>query len=83
MPLGQDVDAYYDKAFRLLTSSQMRQACDLSKEPQKLRERYGMHHMGQSFLLSRRLVEAGVGLVTVTWGPDSGSDSNQWPASCG
>ena len=36
-----------------------------------------MHHMGQSLLLSRRLVEAGVRLVTVTWGPNSGSDSNQ------
>lgn len=76
-PLGHDVDAYYEKAFRLLTSSATRQACDLTQEPRALRERYGMHHMGQSLLLSRRLVEAGVPLVTVTWGPNSGSDSNQ------
>ena len=76
-PLGHDVDAYYEKAFRLLTSSATRQACDLAQEPLALRERYGMHHMGQSLLLSRRLVEAGVPLVTVTWGPNSGSDSNQ------
>jgi len=76
-PLGRDVDAYYEKAFGLLTSAHTREACDLSKEPPAIRERYGMHHMGQSFLLARRLVEAGVRLVTVTWGPNSGSDSNQ------
>lgn len=76
-PLGRDVDAYYEKAFRLLTSSATRQACDLTREAPAVRERYGMHHMGQSLLLSRRLVEAGVPLVTVTWGPNSGSDSNQ------
>jgi hypothetical protein len=73
----RDVDAYYERAFRLLTSSATRRACDLEREPVKVRERYGMHHMGQTFLLARRLVEAGVGLVTVSWGPKSGSDSNQ------
>jgi hypothetical protein len=77
LPLGKDVDTYYEKAFRMLTSSETRKACDLSSEPSKLRERYGMHHMGQSFLMARRLVEAGTRLVTVTWGPNSGSDSNQ------
>jgi len=76
-PAGKDVDAYYERAFRLLTSSATRRACDLAQEPTKLREQYGLHHMGQSFLLARRLVEAGVRLVTVTWGPNSGSDSNQ------
>jgi hypothetical protein len=76
-PLGRDVSAYYDTAFRLLTSGATRRACDLSREPRSLREQYGMHHMGQSLLLGRRLVEAGVRLVTVTWGPNSGSDSNQ------
>jgi hypothetical protein len=77
LPLGRDTDAYYDRAFRILTSGETRKACDLTAERTSLRERYGMHHMGQSFLLARRLVEAGVRLVTVTWGPNSGSDSNQ------
>ncbi|HEU4751839.1 MAG TPA: DUF1501 domain-containing protein, partial [Armatimonadota bacterium] len=76
-PLGADTDAYYERAFRLLTSSATRRACDVSAEPRALREKYGMHPMGQSFLLARRLVEAGVRLVTVSWGPKSGSDSNQ------
>jgi hypothetical protein len=76
-PLGRDVDAYYEKAFRLLTSGAVRRACDLSAESPAVRDRYGRHHMGQSLLLARRLTEAGVPLVTVTWGPNSGSDSNQ------
>ncbi len=77
LPLGQDTDAYYEKAFRLLTGEGVRRACEVGREPQPLRDQYGPHHMGQSFLLARRLVEAGVRLVTVTWGPRSGSDSNQ------
>ena len=77
LPLGRDTDAYYERAFRLLTGTAVRTACDLEREPASLREQYGMHHMGQSFLLARRLVEAGVRLVTVCWGPKSGSDSNQ------
>ena len=42
-----------------------REAFDLSKEPQKVRERYGMTRFGQSCLLARRLIEAGVRFVTV------------------
>ncbi len=76
-PAGKDSSAYYRRAFELLTSGPVRAACRLESETQKNRERYGPHHMGQSLLLARRLVEAGVRLVTVTWGPDSGSDSNQ------
>src|SRR5262249_13133375 len=45
------------------------EAFRLEKEPQALRERYGMNVFGQSLLLARRLVEAGVGMVTVYW-PD-------------
>jgi hypothetical protein len=42
-------------------------ALDLRREPAKVRERYGATAVGQSLLLARRLVEAGVGLVTVNW----------------
>jgi hypothetical protein len=59
------VDGFSQKAFGLLTSPQMHQAFDLSREPQSLRERYGMHAWGQRALMARRLVEAGCSFVTV------------------
>ena len=57
--------ATFEAAFRLMTSPQAREAFDLSKEPQTMRERYGMNRFGQCCLLARRLVEAGVRFVTV------------------
>src|SRR5262249_11075935 len=61
----QALDAYQDRALRLLSSRRVREAFDLSREPDALRDRYGRHTYGQSCLLARRLVEAGVKLVTV------------------
>jgi hypothetical protein len=61
------LDRQRDLAFRLLTSSGMRQALDIGKEPLSLRERYGMTLFGQSCLAARRLVEAGCKFVTVFW----------------
>jgi hypothetical protein len=55
----------FEAAYRLMTSTQAREAFDLTKEPQSVRERYGMNRFGQCCLLSRRLVEAGVRFVTV------------------
>jgi uncharacterized protein (DUF1501 family) len=52
-------------AFRMMTSEQARAAFDLSKEPQAVRERYGMNRFGQCCLLARRLVESGVRFVTI------------------
>jgi hypothetical protein len=75
---------YYDgltqKAFGLLSSSQSRRAFDLAAEPAELRERYGNSQFGQSTLLARRLVEAGVRLVQVNWfrGPEEPSDAPCW-----
>ena len=60
------MDEFSQKALDLLTSPRMHEAFDLSKEPQKLRERYGMHAWGQRALMARRLVEAGSSFVTVT-----------------
>jgi hypothetical protein len=51
----------------LMSSPATRRALDLSREPEKLRERYGWNLFGQSALLARRLVEAGVPLVTAVW----------------
>src|SRR5262249_52946935 len=59
------VGAHYERAFSLLASRGASEAFDLSKEPLRTRERYGMNIHGQSVLQARRLVEAGVPLVTV------------------
>jgi hypothetical protein len=59
------LDGGFESAFRLMTSTQARDAFDLTKEPQKVRERYGMTRFGQCCLLARRLIEAGVRFVTV------------------
>jgi hypothetical protein len=59
------LDSSFQAAFRIATSKQAREAFDLSKEPKKVRERYGLNRFGQSCLLARRLVEAGVRFVTV------------------
>jgi hypothetical protein len=54
-----------DAAFDLLLSPKAKTAFDLSQEPLKLRDRYGRDIFGQSVLLARRLVEAGVTFVTI------------------
>ncbi|MBU6173249.1 MAG: DUF1501 domain-containing protein [Planctomycetes bacterium] len=59
------MDENFASAYRLMTSSQARNAFDLSKEPESVRERYGMNRFGQCCLLARRLVEAGVRFVTI------------------
>ncbi|MCR9293574.1 MAG: DUF1501 domain-containing protein [bacterium] len=58
-------DEYYQRAIGMLTSGRVRQAFDLTAEPESVRERYGRTTYGQSCLLARRLVEAGVKFVTV------------------
>ena len=59
------MDENFHSAFRLMTSEKARSAFDLSKEPKKVRERYGMNRVGQCMLLARRLIENGVRFVTV------------------
>jgi hypothetical protein len=54
-------------AMELLTSARVREAFDLSKEPDRLRERYGRSLFGSSTLLARRLLERGVRFVNVSW----------------
>jgi hypothetical protein len=56
---------YQERALQLLRSEKVRCAFDLSREPVALRERYGRNKLGQSLLLARRLVEAGVRFVNV------------------
>lgn len=59
-----DLGAHYQRAFDLLTSKRVTDAFNISAESEKLRDRYGRHTYGQSALLARRLVEAGVTFVT-------------------
>jgi len=59
------MDSDFQNAFKLMTSVKARDAFDLSKEPASVRERYGMTRFGQSCLLARRLIEAGVRFVTI------------------
>ncbi|HEX5445134.1 MAG TPA: DUF1501 domain-containing protein [Pirellulales bacterium] len=62
---AQLLDSNFEAAFRMMTSPQAREAFDLTKEPDKVRERYGKNRFGQCCLLARRLIEAGVRFVTV------------------
>ena len=63
-------DAFQVKALDALGSAEARGAFRLDREDPKTRDRYGRHIHGQCLLLARRLVEAGVGLVTVNWHND-------------
>src|SRR5688572_12567903 len=62
---AQLLDSNFEAAFRLMTSTQAREAFDLTKEKKEVRERYGMTRFGQCCLLARRLIEAGVRFVTI------------------
>jgi len=65
--LALDMNRLYGQAYRMLASRETREAFDLSAEPPALRDRYGGHRSGQSMLLARRLVEAGVPYINVIW----------------
>ncbi len=87
------MEKYYQRAFSLVTSPRARQAFRISDEPEALRRRYGFRkpvegvrgnglpHLGQSLLLARRLIEAGVRLVSV-WAGGQAFDghTNHFPS---
>jgi hypothetical protein len=60
-----DLTTFQARALDLLTSAATRRALRLDQEDQRLRDRYGRNVFGQSCLLARRLIEAGVGLVNI------------------
>ena len=72
-------DVQTQQAFGLLRAGQARRAFNLHEEPEKLRERYGKNRWGQSVLLARRLIEAGVSMVQVNWQRMPG-DTDEAPA---
>ncbi len=68
----RNFDDIRQAAFGLLTSGQAREAFEVRREPDRVRERYGKNRWGQCVLLARRLIEAGVRLVHVGWPRDPG-----------
>lgn len=78
--LPQNYGRFAQQAFDLLGSVSSRQAFDLNRESDTVRDRYGRSQFGQSVLLGRRLIEAGVRLVQVNWfrGPEEPSDAPCW-----
>jgi hypothetical protein len=69
LPTG-GTGAFKQQAFGLLGSAKAREAFDLAREPEAVRDRYGRNIHGQCVLLARRLVEHGVPLVSVNWHND-------------
>jgi hypothetical protein len=79
-PTALGMDACRERAFSLLSSASAKRAFNLDGETAATRDRYGRNHYGESFLLARRLIEAGVRLVTLNWmffRPD-GNPLNPW-----
>jgi hypothetical protein len=76
---AQGIDAFYERALAMLASPRVRQAFDLSEESPMVRDAYGRTTYGQSCLLARRLVEAGVRFVTVYYSRSiGGKGSGGW-----
>jgi len=80
------LDTFYDRAYSLISSEKAREAFDMSKEPDAIKDEYGRNQAGMRMLLARRLVEAGVRFVTLTYGGwdmhdnIAGGMKNQLPA---
>ena len=80
--LGVDWADLREKGYEAMTRPEGREAFDLTREPTKVREQYGMHPLGQNLLLARRMVEAGVRFVTVNgWAGQAPHDRRGPPSS--
>ena len=62
------MDEFYQRAYAMISSTQAREAFDIGKESSETKEKYGQNEAGMRFLLARRLIEAGVRFVTVSYG---------------
>ena len=62
------VDAFYSRAYNMISSQKAREAFDINKETDATRDQYGRNTAGARLLMARRLVEAGVRFVTLTYG---------------
>lgn len=59
---------FYDRAYNLISSAKAREAFNIDAEPAKIRDEYGRNEAGQRFLMARRLIAAGVRVVSVVYG---------------
>ncbi len=80
LPIVRGYQHFQERALDLLLSPRVRATLDLDREDPRVRDRYGDHVCGTSVLLARRLVEAGVPLVTVICaaGDLNGSAGDHW-----
>jgi Protein of unknown function (DUF1501) len=62
------MDTFYDRAYSLISSPKAREAFNIAAEPAKVRDEYGRNPAGQRMLMARRLVAAGVRMVTLDYG---------------
>ena len=62
------MDSFYQAAYALVSSADAREAFNLAAEPEAMRNKYGRNEAGQRMLMARRLVEAGVRFVSMTYG---------------
>ena len=68
-------DSAQQSVWNMLSSTKLREALDIRREPAKLRDRYGRNLFGQSLIMGRRMVEAGARFVTVIWDMSDGAAS--------
>ncbi len=79
-PHARSLASFHEQAMRIVSSPVAKRAFDVSREAPAVRDRYGRNPYGDCFLLSRRLIEAGVRLVTFNWlyVTKSGTIANVW-----
>ncbi len=64
---ARSLDEFRAQAFSMLSSRKAKEAFDIEREEPRTRDRYGRNEWGEAILMARRLVEAGVRLVTISW----------------
>src|SRR6185369_3734042 len=72
------LDTYRTQAFDMIRTPAVRRAFDIEAESPQVREQYGTHLFGKGCLLARRLLEAGVALVTVYWHHEEARGQMVW-----
>ncbi|MEY4190691.1 MAG: hypothetical protein RIR17_1427, partial [Planctomycetota bacterium] len=75
---AKGIQENFDRALEMLQSNRLKTAFDLSSEPESVRKKYGRTTYGQSCLLARRLVEAGVSFVNVYFSQSIGGCEGGW-----
>jgi hypothetical protein len=75
---ARGIDTFYSRAVTMLSTPRVKRAFELSEEPERLRDAYGRTTYGQSCLLARRLIEAGVRFVSVYFAPFIGGGNGGW-----